>query len=36
MAPGRPVLFPDQLALALVTAVVLIASIGLVLWAVLG
>jgi hypothetical protein len=36
MAPGRPALFPDQYALALVTAVVLIASIALVLWAVLG
>jgi hypothetical protein len=34
MAPRRPVLFPDQYALALVTAIVLIASVALVLWAV--
>jgi hypothetical protein len=36
MAPGRPVLFPDQYALALVTGLVLLASIALVAWAVLG
>jgi hypothetical protein len=36
MAPGRPVLFPDQYALALVTGLVLVASIALVAWAVLG
>jgi hypothetical protein len=36
MAPRRPILFPDQYGLALVTALVLIGSIGLVLWAVLG
>ena len=36
MAPGRPALFPDQYALALVTGLVLLASIGLVLWAVFG
>ncbi len=36
MAPGRPALFPDQYALALVTVLVLLASIGLVLWAVWG
>jgi hypothetical protein len=30
------VLFPDQYALAIVTAVVLIASIALVLWAFFG
>jgi hypothetical protein len=36
MAPRRPVLFPDQYALALVTAIVLIASIALVLWAFFG
>ncbi len=36
MAPGRPALFPDQYALALVTVLVLLASIGLVLWAVFG
>jgi hypothetical protein len=36
MAPGRPALFPDQYALAIVTALVLIGSIALVLWAFLG
>jgi len=36
MAPGRPALFPDQFALAIVTALVLIGSIVLVLWAFLG
>jgi hypothetical protein len=36
MAPRRPVLFPDQWALALVTGLVLVASIALVLWAVFG
>jgi hypothetical protein len=36
MAPRRPVLFPDQYALAIVTALVLVASIALVLWAFLG
>jgi hypothetical protein len=36
MAPGRPVLFPDQLGLAIVTALVLIGSIALVLWAFFG
>ena len=36
MAPGRPVLFPDQYALAIMTALVLVASIALVLWAVFG
>ena len=36
MAPGRPALFQDQYALALVTAIVLIASIALVLWAFFG
>jgi len=36
MAPGRPALFPDQYALALVTGLVLLASVGLVLWAVFG
>jgi hypothetical protein len=36
MAPRRPVLFPDQWALALVTGVVLVASIVLVLWAFFG
>jgi len=33
MAPRRPILFPDQRALALVTGLVLVASIALVLWA---
>ena len=36
MAPSRPALFPDQLALAIVTGVVLIASIALVAWAFFG
>ena len=35
MAPGRPALFPDQYALAIVTGLVLLGSIALVLWAVL-
>ncbi len=34
MAPRRPVLFEGQYALALVTALVLLASVGLVLWVV--
>jgi len=36
MAPRRPILFPDQWALALVTGLVLVASIALVLWAFFG
>jgi hypothetical protein len=36
MAPGRPALFPDQYALAIVTGLVLIGSIALVLWAFFG
>jgi hypothetical protein len=36
MAPSRPVLFPDQWALTLVTAAVLVGSIALVIWAVWG
>ena len=36
MAPGRPALFPDQYALAIVTGLVLLASVGLALWAVFG
>ena len=36
MAPSRPVLFPDQWALAIVTGVVLVGSIALVLWAFFG
>jgi hypothetical protein len=34
MAPRRPVLYPDQWPLAVVTAVVLVGSIALVAWAV--
>ncbi len=36
MAPRRPLLFPGQYALALVTAIVLIGSIALVAWVVFG
>jgi hypothetical protein len=36
MAPRRPVLFPDQYALAIVTVLVLVASVALVLWAFFG
>jgi hypothetical protein len=36
MAPRRPLLFPGQYALALVTAIVLIGSLALVAWVVLG
>ena len=36
MAPRRPLLYADQVPLALVTAVVLIGSIALVVWAVFG
>jgi hypothetical protein len=36
MAPPRPALFPDQYALAIVTAIVLVGSIALVVWAVWG
>jgi hypothetical protein len=36
MAPSRPALFPDQWALAIVTAVVVVGSIALVVWAVFG
>jgi hypothetical protein len=36
MAPRRPLLFPGQYALALVTALLLLGSVALVLWAVLG
>ena len=36
MAPRRPVLFPDQYALAIVTGLVLLGSIALVLWATFG
>ncbi len=36
MAPGRPALFPDQWGLAIVTGLVLAASIALALWAFFG
>ena len=36
MAPRRPVLFEGQYALALVTAIVLLGSVALVLWAFFG
>ena len=36
MAPRRPLLFPGQYALALVTAIVMVGSIALVAWAVFG
>ncbi len=36
LAPRRPVLFEGQYALALVTAIVLVGSIALVVWAVFG
>jgi hypothetical protein len=36
MAPRRPALFPGQYALALVTALVLLGSVALVIWAVFG
>jgi hypothetical protein len=36
MAPRRPALFPGQYALALVTALVLVGSVVLVIWAVFG
>jgi hypothetical protein len=36
MAPRRPVLFEGQYALALVTAIVMVASLALVAWAVFG
>jgi hypothetical protein len=36
MAPRRPVLFPGQYALALVTAIVLVGSIAFVAWVVFG
>ena len=32
MAPRRPILFPEQYALAVVTAVVLVGSAGFALW----
>ena len=36
LAPRRPLLFPRQYALALVSAALLVGSIALVLWAVFG
>jgi hypothetical protein len=36
MAPRRPVLYPDQWPLAVVTAIVLLGSIALVAWVLLG
>jgi hypothetical protein len=36
MAPRRPLLFPRQYALALATAILLLGSLALVVWAVLG
>jgi hypothetical protein len=36
LGPHRPALFPGQYALALVTAILLLGSLALVLWAVLG
>ena len=34
MAPRRPILYPQQYALAIVTVVVLVASAGFALWVV--
>jgi hypothetical protein len=36
MAPRRPLLFPRQYALALVTALLLLGGLALVLWVYLG
>jgi hypothetical protein len=36
MAPRRPLLFPGQYALALVTVILLLGGVAVVLWAVLG
>jgi hypothetical protein len=36
MAPRRPILYPDQRTLAIVTALVLLGSIALVAWVALG
>ena len=36
MAPRRPILYADQVPLAVVTVVVLVGSIALVVWAVFG
>jgi hypothetical protein len=36
MAPRRPALFPQQYALALVTAILLLGGLAVVLWLALG
>jgi hypothetical protein len=36
MAPRRPLLFPGQFALALVTAILLLGGLAMVLWILLG
>ena len=36
MAPRRPLLYPRQYALALISVILLVGSVALVLWAVLG
>ena len=36
MAPRRPLLFPGQFALALVTAILLLGGLAVALWVVLG
>ena len=36
MAPRRPLLYPGQYALALVTAILLLAGVAIALWIVLG
>lgn len=34
MAPNRPILFPEQYGLAMVTAIVIVASIAFAIWVV--
>ena len=36
MAPRRPILFPEQYGLALLTAILLVAGVALALYGVLG
>jgi hypothetical protein len=36
MAPRRPLLFPGQYGLALVTAILLLGGLAAVVWAILG
>ena len=36
MAPRRPILYPDQWTLAIVTGIVLVGSIALVVWVFFG